>query len=118
MTRDPGAHPPDAQGRPCIACTDPDTYAAWQAGQRHQADQYSRWAQTLRAAGQVMGERSRWASVRGEDPADFDRLQVRLCGDANALASRAHRIRDRLDAISAAHSAPVQTALPALETRP
>lgn len=105
------AHPPDPQGRPCIACTNPDEYAAWQASQRHQADQYSRWAETLRAAGQVMGERGRWAFVRDEEPEDFDTLRVRLCGDANVLASRAHNIRDRVNAVSAAHEMPVQTTL-------
>jgi hypothetical protein len=111
-------HPPDPEGRPCIACTDPDQYAAWLASQRSQADQYGRWAETLRAAGEVMGERDRWAVVRGEDPADFGVLRVRLCGDANVLAMRARFIRDRVGAVSAAHEMPVQATLPTLDARP
>jgi gamma-glutamyl:cysteine ligase YbdK (ATP-grasp superfamily) len=107
------AHEPDPQGRPCIACTDPDAYAAWQATQRSHADQYSRWAETLRAAGEVMKERSVWAAVRGEDGADYAILNVRLCGDANALAMRANSIWHHLEAVAAGHTEPVQTTLPA-----
>ncbi|MFI7113995.1 hypothetical protein ACIBK9_47295 [Nonomuraea sp. NPDC050227] len=106
-------HPPDLHGRPCIACTDPDAYEAWQATQRSHADQYSGWAETLRAAGQVMKERSVWAAVRGEDSADYAILNVRLCGEANALAMRANSIRHHMEVVAASHTEPVQTTLPA-----
>ncbi|MGA4989921.1 hypothetical protein [Nonomuraea bangladeshensis] len=105
-------HPPDPKGRPCIACTDPDAYAAWQVSQRNLADQLSGWAEALRAAGEVMGERDRWAFVRGEDQADYRVLKVRLCGDANALAMRANAIYHHLEIVAADHTQPVQTALP------
>lgn len=108
-------HPPDPKGRPCIACTDPDAYTAWQVSQRNQADQLAGWAEALRAAGEVMGERDRWAAVRGEDPADYRVLRVRLCGDANVLADRANAIRRRLEIVAADHSEPVQTSLPTEE---
>jgi hypothetical protein len=58
-----------------------------------------------------MDERSRWAFARNEDGGDYDALRRRLCGDANALAMQAITIRDRVDAITAAHAVPVQTTL-------